>query len=100
MDSELFREREPCTASDHEIHDRQVGALFSKELFCLGDGPDNVDVVALGAQEILGEIRRVRITFDEQNAAFSRMFGLVHAESLIPGEAFFQSSMRVCGAQS
>ena len=62
----------------------------------------DVDVVTLGAQEVLGEVGGVRIAFDEQNRR-SPLGGLaaVGTESRIAGgEPLGECSMRVRGAQS
>ena len=94
-------ESQAGAAADHEIDDREVDALFARRRrSASATVRHDVDVVALGAQEVLGELGRVRVAFDEQDACAPRVRPRSAPELRIAGEALGERPMRVGGAQA
>ena len=63
-------------------------SCVSDDTLRIGTRTHEMDVVALGAQEVLGEFRRVRIALDEHDGALRRFPSVGHREPWIAGEPF------------
>ena len=60
----------------------------------------DVNVIALCPQEVLGEVRGVRITLDEQDSPLGGLVSVGTESRIAGGEPLRECPMRVRGAQS
>src|SRR3954451_2073084 len=72
--SKLLAQSQPRAARDHEVDNCQVYVLATEKLQRITDCSHDMHFVAFGAQEILGQLRGIRITLDEKNRSLSGLF--------------------------
>ena len=81
LGGELGAQAKAGAAGDQEVDQDQVGRPLVEDDLGLGRVHRDGDVVALGAQEILGEVRRVGVALGNQDQRASGRVGLGRADA-------------------
>jgi len=97
---EVLAELHAATATDHEVDDRKIDALFPHEPLGVGDCPHDEYVVTLGAQEVLGDLRGIGVTLGEENGSFGGLVVLGDRGARLIREPVCQRPVGVGRAQS